>query len=124
MVGDRGLNSRVFVGANFAVTPTETKTALALASSDLRILTCNPSFAVPKGYKKEAALVDGCVLGDFVGSADGSGSPNFETPQEDPAAGGASAKPGQPVQGSLGLPRAGSLAELKALVHPHTVDCT
>lgn len=122
--GSYGLNSRVFVGKNFAVTPTETTTALALATSDLRILTCNPTFAVPKGYKKEQALVDGCVLSDFVGSPDGDGSPNFETPQEDPAAGGgASAKPGQPAQGSLGLPRAGGLAELKALVHPHTVDC-
>ncbi|MEU9145941.1 hypothetical protein [Streptomyces sp. NPDC048349] len=123
--GSYGLNSRVFVGKNFAVTPTETKTALALATSELRILTCNPTFGVPKGYKKEQALVDGCVLSDFVGSTDGSGSPNFETPQEDPAAaGGASAKPGQPAQGSLGLPRADSLGELKALVHPHTVDCT
>ncbi|MEU9305469.1 hypothetical protein [Streptomyces sp. NPDC048269] len=120
-----GLNSRVFVGKHYAVTPTETKTALALARSDLRILTCNPTFGVPKGYKKEKALVDGCVLSDFVGSTDGSGSPNFETPQDDPAAAGReSEKPGQPAQGSLGLPRAGSLDELKKLVHPHTVDCT
>ncbi|MFB7463526.1 hypothetical protein ACFCZ1_08455 [Streptomyces sp. NPDC056224] len=120
-----GLNSRVFVGKNYAVTPTETKTALALARSDLRILTCNPTFGVPKGYKKEQALVEGCVLSDFVGSSDGSGSPNFETPQDDPAAaGGEPGKPGQPAKGSLGLPRAGSLDELKKLVHPHTVDCT
>ncbi|WP_328923971.1 hypothetical protein OG429_04540 [Streptomyces sp. NBC_00190] len=118
-----GLNSRVFVGKNYAVTPTSTKTALALARSDLRILTCNPTFGVPKGYKKETALVDGCVLSDFVGSADGSGSPNFETPQDDPAA-AASEKPGQPAQGSLGLPRAGSLDELKKMVHPNIVDCT
>ncbi|OEJ30594.1 hypothetical protein [Streptomyces subrutilus] len=122
--GTYGLNSRVFVGENFAVTPTETKTALALAASELRVLTCNPTFAVPEGYEKEAALVEGCVLSDFVGSNDGSGSPNFETPQEDPAAGGAPAKPGQPAQGSLGLPRAENLGALKELVHPHTVDCT
>ncbi|WP_406864573.1 hypothetical protein ABZO31_30645 [Streptomyces sp. HUAS MG47] len=37
---------------------------------------------------------------------------------------GASEKPGQSGDGSLGLPRAGSLDELKKLVHPHTVDCT
>ncbi|OKK17328.1 hypothetical protein AMK16_20940 [Streptomyces sp. CB00455] len=123
--GAYGLNSRVFVGEHYAVTPTETKTALALAQSDLRILTCNPTFAVPEGYKREKALVDGCVLSDFVGSSDGEGSPNFQTPQEDPAsAGGQSAKPGGPAQGSLGLPRAGSMDELKKLVHPHTVDCT
>ncbi|MFG2330797.1 hypothetical protein ACGFMM_14345 [Streptomyces sp. NPDC048604] len=42
----------------------------------------------------------------------------------DPAGGGASEKPGQPSTGSLGLPRAGSLDELKKMVHPHTVDCT
>ncbi|MFD7319500.1 hypothetical protein ACFV9D_00160 [Streptomyces sp. NPDC059875] len=123
-----GLFSRVLVGKNFAVTPTETKTALKLSRSDLRVLTCNPTAPVPEGYKREKALVDGCVLSDFVASADGDGSPNFETPQ-DPAAGGSasgkpSEKPGQPAEGSLGLPRAGSLAELKELVHPHTVDCT
>ncbi|GHE60682.1 hypothetical protein [Streptomyces capitiformicae] len=123
--GDRnyGLFSRVLVGKNFAVTPTETKTALKLSRSDLRVLTCNPTASVPEGYKREKALVEGCVLSDFVASDGGDGSPNFETPQ-DPNAEGESEKPGQPPAGSLGLPRAGSLAELKQLVHPHTVDCT
>ncbi|WP_214354307.1 hypothetical protein [Streptomyces sp. CJ_13] len=116
--GASGLNSRVFVGKGFAVTPTQTKSALALARSDLRILTCNPTFAVPEGYKKEKALVDGCVLSDFVNSSDGSGSPNLQTPQD---AGGQ--KPGQPGQGSLGLPRAGSIQELKSLVGP-AMDCS
>ncbi|MFJ7065950.1 hypothetical protein [Streptomyces sp. NPDC101115] len=119
-----GLFSRVFVGKNFAVTPTETKTALKLSRSDLRILTCNPTATVPEGYKREKALVEGCVLSDFVASEDGDGSPNFETPQ-DPAAGGStSEKPGQPAEGSLGLPHADSLAELKAMLHPTYVDCT
>ncbi|MFF6783137.1 hypothetical protein [Streptomyces sp. NPDC012510] len=123
--GDRdyGLFSRVFVGKDFAVTPTETKTALKLSRSDLRILTCNPTAVVPEGYKREKAAVEGCVLSDFVASEGGEGSPNFESPQ-DPAGEGESGKPGQPPAGSLGLPRAGSLAELKRLVHPHTVDCT
>ncbi|GHB64092.1 hypothetical protein GCM10010347_37640 [Streptomyces cirratus] len=116
--GASGLNSRVFVGKGYVVTPTQTKSALALARSDLRILTCNPTFAVPKGYKKEKALVEGCVLSDFVGSSDGSGSPNLETPQ-DPGG----EKPGQPAQGSLGLAHAGSIAELRKLVQ-YSVDCS
>ncbi|MFD0369634.1 hypothetical protein [Streptomyces sp. NPDC127114] len=119
-----GLFSRVFVGKNFAVTPTETKTALKLSRSELRILTCNPTATVPEGYKREKALVDGCVLSDFVASAKGDGSPNFETPQDPAAGGSASEKPGQPADGSLGLPKAGSLAELKAMLHPNYVDCT
>ncbi|QES49768.1 hypothetical protein DEJ50_20070 [Streptomyces venezuelae] len=119
-----GLFSRVFVGKNFAVTPTGPKAALALSRSDLRILTCHPSFWAPKGYKQEKALVDYCVLSDFVHAEDGTGSPNFETPT-DPAGGtGGPEKPGQPAQGSLGLPSAAGMAELKKLVHPHTVDCT
>ncbi|MFF9197530.1 hypothetical protein ACF09L_20215 [Streptomyces sp. NPDC014779] len=118
-----GLFSRVFVGRNFAVTPTETKTALKLSRSELRVLICNPTASVPEGYKREKALVEGCVLSDFVGSEDGSGSPNFEAPR-DPAAGGeTSAKPGQPDAGSLGLPQAGSLEELKKMLHPYHVDC-
>ncbi|WP_418960652.1 hypothetical protein [Streptomyces tritici] len=120
---DYGLFSRVLVGEGFAVTPTSTKTALKLSRSDLRVLTCNPTASVPDGYKREKALVEGCVLSDFVASDDGEGSPNFETPR-DPAAGGASEKPGRPREGSLGLASAGSLAELKKLVHPYTVDCT
>ncbi|MFJ3926613.1 hypothetical protein [Streptomyces sp. NPDC090022] len=118
--GTYGQTSRVFVGKNFAVTPTSTKTALLLSRSDLRILTCNPMSRVPEGYKREAALVEHCMLSDFVNSSDGSGSPNFEHPQNPDA----SEKPGQPAQGSLGLPKASSLNELKQLVHPHTVDCT
>ncbi|WP_406181499.1 hypothetical protein [Streptomyces sp. NBC_01006] len=120
--GAYGLNSRVLVGKGFVAAPTRTKTALALVRSELRVLTCNPTAPVPKGYKREKALVEGCVLSDFVGSTDGSGSPNLETPQ-DPAAGGAGEKPGQPAHGSLGLPRAGSIAELKKLVGS-SVDCT
>lgn len=124
-----GLHSRLFVGAHFAVTPTETPTALALSRSDLRILTCNPSFAVPAGYKKEPALVDGCVLSNFVSDARGKGSPVFDAPG-DPAA-SAPADEGRPpgaggaAQGSpAGLAKADGLAGLKALVHPHHVDCT
>ncbi|MGW0393271.1 hypothetical protein ACWDYJ_20690 [Streptomyces sp. NPDC003042] len=120
--GAYGLSSRVIVGRNFAITPTKTRTAVALVDSDLRILTCNPSARVPDGYKREKALVDDCTLTDFVSSEDGRGSTNHEAPS-DPATEGPE-KAGQPATGSLGLPSAGSLAELKKLVHPHTVDCT
>ncbi|KOU52960.1 hypothetical protein ADK55_16045 [Streptomyces sp. WM4235] len=116
--GSQGLFSRVFVGKGFVVTPTSTESALALARSELRILYCNPSFWAPKGYKMDKALVEGCGLSDFVNAEDGKGSPNFETPQ-DPGG----QKPGQPAKGSLGLARAGSVAELRKLVAP-SVDCT
>ncbi|MBW5486237.1 hypothetical protein [Streptomyces bambusae] len=117
--GSYGLFSRVMVGKTYAITPTKTKTTLALSRSDLRILYCNPGFAVPEGYKREPALVEGCVLSDFVNSSDGKGSPNFERPQEGP-----NGDLGQPKEGSLGLARASNLAELLKIIHPHTVDCT
>ncbi|MET9960121.1 hypothetical protein ABZ128_13885 [Streptomyces sp. NPDC006326] len=121
--GAYGLNSRVLVGKGFVATPTRTRTAVALVRSDLRVLTCNPTAPVPKGYKREKALVEGCVLSDFVGSEDGQGSPNLETPQDPAASGGAAGKPGQPAHGSLGLAKAGSMAELKKLV-ASSVDCS
>ncbi|MFJ1563258.1 hypothetical protein [Streptomyces erythrochromogenes] len=117
--GAYGLESRVLIGKGFVAFPTSTKTALALVRSDLRVLTCNPGAPVPKGYKREKPLVEHCNLSDFVGSEDGSGSPNLETPQ-DPAGGGE--KLGQPKTGSLGLPRAGSIAELRTLVG-NSLDC-
>ncbi|KJY18779.1 MULTISPECIES: hypothetical protein [Streptomyces] len=117
--GAYGLESRVLIGKGFVAFPTSTKTALALVRSDLRVLTCNPGAPVPKGYKREKPLVEHCNLSDFVGSEDGSGSPNLETPQ-DPA--GEGEKPGQPKTGSLGLPRAGSMAELRKLVGS-SLDC-
>ncbi|MFC9583221.1 hypothetical protein ACFVJ8_10385 [Streptomyces yangpuensis] len=117
--GAYGLESRVLIGKGFVAFPTSTKTALALVRSDLRVLTCNPTAPVPEGYKREKPLVEHCNLSDFVGSEDGSGSPNLETPQ-DPAGGGE--KAGQPKTGSLGLPRAGSIAELRTLVG-NSLDC-
>ncbi|MGE7387555.1 hypothetical protein ACQKM2_18935 [Streptomyces sp. NPDC004126] len=99
---DAGLYDPVFYGKNFMAFPRKTGTALALAKSDLRVLVCNPDFTVPEGYKKEKALVDGCVLTDFVNTRDGKGSP---------------------VKGPA-LPSAGSIEELRRLVSPKTVDCT
>ncbi|MFE2129275.1 hypothetical protein [Streptomyces amritsarensis] len=117
--GSYGLESRVLIGKGFVAFPTSTRTALALVRSDLRVLTCNPGASVPQGYKREKPLVEHCTLSDFVGSEDGSGSPNLETPQ-DPAGGGE--KAGQPKTGSLGLPRADSIAELRTLVG-NSLDC-
>ncbi|MET9645978.1 hypothetical protein AB0K71_13335 [Streptomyces syringium] len=122
--GDYGLFSRVFVGKDFAVVPRRTESAMALAKSGLRILTCNPTFGVPKGYKKEKALVEHCVLSDFVHSQDGKGSVNHQSPEEEGRERGESARPkeGRKPEDSLGLAEAGSLAELKKLVH-HEVGC-
>ncbi|ATZ24809.1 hypothetical protein ACFZBM_07645 [Streptomyces lavendulae] len=120
--GEFGIFSRTIVGKGFVAVPAKTGTAVDLVASDLRVLTCNPGFSVPAGYKKEKPLVDHCGLTDFVSSKDGEGSRNLEVPH-DPSTEGAE-KPGQPATGSLGLASAGSLAELKKLVSPHTVDCT
>ncbi|MFD0359669.1 hypothetical protein ACFVHW_38935 [Streptomyces sp. NPDC127110] len=99
---DAGLYDPVFYGKTFTAFSRKTETALALAKSDLRALVCNPDFTVPEGYKKEKALVDGCVLTDFVNTRDGKGSP---------------------VKGSA-LPSANSIEELRKLVSPKAVDCT
>ncbi|MFJ3882709.1 hypothetical protein ACIPW5_35335 [Streptomyces sp. NPDC090077] len=99
---DAGLYEPVFSTKTFTVSARKTATALALAKSDLRVLVCNPDFTVPEGYKKEKALVDGCVLTDFVNARDGKGSP---------------------VQGPA-LASAGSIEELRKLVSPKAVDCT
>ncbi|MEU3406266.1 hypothetical protein ABZ766_20330 [Streptomyces sp. NPDC006670] len=120
--GSVGLFSRTIIGKGFVAVPTKTKTAVDLVASDLRIISCNPGFSVPAGYKREKTLVDHCGLTDFVSSKDGDGSPNLEEPH-DPSSEGPE-KPGQPATGSLGLPSAGSMAELKKLVHPYYVDCT
>ncbi|WP_051774344.1 hypothetical protein [Streptomyces sp. NRRL S-237] len=122
---DTDLASRTVVGKTFALTALKTATAVSLVdppNSDLRILSCNPDVFVPEGFKKEKALVEGCFLTDYVNSPDGQGSPHRGAVR-DPSTEGA-AKPGQPSTGSLGLPSAGSIAELKELVSPHTVDCT
>ncbi|WP_405525770.1 hypothetical protein OG592_40620 [Streptomyces avidinii] len=121
--GAYGLESRVLVGKGFVAVPTRTRTAVALVRSDLRVLTCNPTAAVPEGYKREKALVEGCVLGDFVNSEDGQGSPNLQTPADPAGGAGATGKPGQPAHGSLGLPRAASMGELRKLVES-SLDCS
>ncbi|MFB6811550.1 hypothetical protein [Streptomyces sp. NPDC056387] len=119
--GAYGLFSNVLVGKDFVAFPTLPKTSMALVRSEMRVLTCNPTAPVPKGYQREKALVEGCGLSDFVAAEDGSGSPNLETPQN-PSEGGGE-KAGQPATGSLGLPRAGSIAELRTLVNNSPLAC-
>ncbi len=106
-----GLFSRVFVGEDFVAAPSGTEEAKALAKSRMRVLTCNPTFGVPDGYKKEKALVDYCVLSDFVNTQDDGkkDSGKKDDGQRAPEA-------------SLGLPGAGSLTELRSLVGS-SVDC-
>ncbi|MFK0254689.1 hypothetical protein [Streptomyces sp. NPDC090445] len=118
--GDAGYGheSRVLIGKGFVAFPTTATTAMKLVRSDLRVLVCNPGGQVPEGYKREKPLVEGCGLTDFVSAEDGSGSPNFETPQNPSG----EEKLGQPKNGSLGLPRAGSIAELRKLVG-NSLDC-
>ncbi|MEU5812024.1 hypothetical protein [Streptomyces sp. NPDC047718] len=117
--GAYGLFSNVIVGKDFVAFPTLPKTSMALVRSEMRVLTCNPTAPVPQGYKREKPLVEDCNLSDFVPDKDGSGSPNFETPQNPSG----QEKPGQPKNGSLGLPRAGSIAELRALVSNSPLAC-
>ncbi|MGV4986307.1 hypothetical protein ACVB8X_09085 [Streptomyces sp. NRAIS4] len=58
-------NEKVLVGQNFAVIPVGKEAIRGLTKSDLRFLTCDPGFSVPSGYKKEPALVGGCVMSNY-----------------------------------------------------------
>ncbi|MFK4221683.1 hypothetical protein [Streptomyces sp. NPDC019890] len=64
---EAGLNGGFAIGQDFAVVAVGDDEVRGLGQSQLLILNCNPSFAVPSGYKKEKALVEGCVLTDFTG---------------------------------------------------------
>ncbi|MFI6105247.1 hypothetical protein [Streptomyces sp. NPDC051310] len=43
-----------------------TRAARGMTQSGMLILNCHPSFATPSGYQKHPALVDHCVLTDFI----------------------------------------------------------
>ncbi|ATW51567.1 hypothetical protein [Streptomyces peucetius] len=62
-----GLNGGFAVAQDFAVVAVGDDDARRIIGSGLLVLNCNPSFAVPSGYQKEKALVEGCVLTDFLG---------------------------------------------------------
>ncbi|MER6788412.1 hypothetical protein ABT330_28020 [Streptomyces sp. NPDC000658] len=55
------------VGEDFAVVPVGADAIDGLRQSDLRFLTCDADLAVPSGFEKKPALVDGCILTDHFG---------------------------------------------------------
>ncbi|WP_256919603.1 hypothetical protein [Streptomyces hilarionis] len=57
---------RFLVGEDFAVVPVGDETIRSLQRSGLRFLACDPDLAVPSGFEKTPALVDGCALTDYV----------------------------------------------------------
>ncbi|MFF1445502.1 hypothetical protein [Streptomyces sp. NPDC058295] len=54
------------VGEDFAVVPVGDEAIRGLQQSALRFLTCDADLVVPSGFEKEPALVDGCVLTNYV----------------------------------------------------------
>ncbi|MEU5334587.1 hypothetical protein AB0G51_14825 [Streptomyces asoensis] len=57
---------KFLVGEDFAVVPVGDEAIRSLQPSGLRFLTCEADLAVPSGFEKEPALVDGCVLTNYV----------------------------------------------------------
>ncbi len=54
------------VGEDFAVVPVGDEAIRGLQQSGLRFLACDADLTVPSGFEKEPALVDGCVLTNYV----------------------------------------------------------
>ncbi|MFF7357604.1 hypothetical protein ACFZA1_34020 [Streptomyces filipinensis] len=60
--------TRYFVGQNFAVQLNgRSNEEEALVRAGTLGINCSPNFVPPGGYRSEPALVDGCVLTDYVG---------------------------------------------------------
>ncbi|WP_405928059.1 hypothetical protein OG554_05005 [Streptomyces griseus] len=55
-----------FIGKGFAVYAQGSTTKAALQGSGLLFLVCRDRGEIPSGYKKEPALVSGCVLTNYV----------------------------------------------------------
>ncbi|MER6158749.1 hypothetical protein ABT147_24885 [Streptomyces sp. NPDC001868] len=62
---DKGY-SGILIGKDFAVYPQDDQTALALRTSGLNYLACDPEFKVPSGYEQKPAQVDGCVVTTYI----------------------------------------------------------
>ncbi|MGQ4329255.1 hypothetical protein [Streptomyces hayashii] len=58
---------KFLVGENFAVVPVANQAIRSLQRSGLRFLACDADLAVPSGFERKPALVDGCVLTDHFG---------------------------------------------------------
>lgn len=56
----------MLIGKDFAVHPLDDETTLALRTSGLKYLACDPEFEVPSGYEQEPAQVDGCVVTTYI----------------------------------------------------------
>ncbi|MFI5999068.1 hypothetical protein ACIA98_01390 [Streptomyces sp. NPDC051366] len=65
---NRHVNMGFVIGQDFAVgsQSTDTMTAMLNAKSGMVVLNCHPAFNPPSGYRKEPALVKGCVLTDYL----------------------------------------------------------
>ncbi|MFG2713933.1 hypothetical protein ACGFX2_25735 [Streptomyces goshikiensis] len=65
--GGGNVNSGPVIGQDFAAGSESDDTMGALVSpqTGLLILNCHPKFNPPSGYRKEPALVKGCVLTDY-----------------------------------------------------------
>ncbi|MFE3151891.1 hypothetical protein ACFXJ6_35455 [Streptomyces sp. NPDC059218] len=55
-----------FIGQNFAVYAGSPTLLTAFQDSGLLYLLCKDREKIPSGFKKEPALVDGCVLTDYA----------------------------------------------------------
>lgn len=62
-------HAEFLVGQDFAVVPVNGRTIHDLTGSGLKFLSCDPDFSVPSGYSTGPALVDGCVLSNYVPAA-------------------------------------------------------
>ncbi|MEV6678511.1 hypothetical protein AB0N09_16865 [Streptomyces erythrochromogenes] len=60
-------DSGIVVGQDFAVgsQDADSMSALLQPRAGLLMLNCHPDFKPPSGFRKEPALVKGCVLTDY-----------------------------------------------------------
>ncbi|MFG2993344.1 hypothetical protein ACGFZK_29285 [Streptomyces sp. NPDC048257] len=65
--GSGNSNSGIVVGQDFAMgsESSDAMSALLEPQAGLLMLNCHPDFNPPSGYRKEPALVKGCVLTDY-----------------------------------------------------------
>ncbi|MEC4018247.1 hypothetical protein [Streptomyces sp. H27-D2] len=62
----KGEGGKFLIGQDFALIPSNEQTAMELKESGTLLFTCDSDFKVPSGYVKKNALVDGCLLTDYM----------------------------------------------------------
>ncbi|MFJ9811316.1 hypothetical protein ACIRTB_24135 [Streptomyces sp. NPDC101158] len=63
---NKGHRGKFLLGQDFAVLPAQKAVIrAAIQPGGLMILNCHPDFAPPSGYRKDPALVEGCVLTNY-----------------------------------------------------------